>query len=113
MGTVFLGEHLTLHRKVVIKTLPANKASDGLAISRFQREARAAAALNHHNIVPLHDISHGGGVNFLVMEYVDGTDLQSLMAKTGPLHFAQAKAVAADRGRRGRGSWSRGLSPIG
>jgi serine/threonine protein kinase len=95
MGNVFLAEHGELQRKVAIKVLHADKAQDKLALERFFREARSAAALDHPNIVRLYDISQGNGVYFLIMEYVDGNDLQSLMAKTGPLHFAQAAHYTA------------------
>lgn len=95
MGTVFLAEHTSLVRKVAVKVLPPDKAKDKLSLERFHREARAAAALDHPNIVRLHDISQGNGVHFLVMEYVDGTDLQSLMGQTGPLHYAQAAQYVA------------------
>jgi serine/threonine protein kinase len=90
MGTVFLAEHTTLKRQVAVKVLPADKAKDQIWVERFYREARAVAAVDHPNIVRLHDVSQGAGVHFLVMEYVEGKDLQSLMADTGPLHFAQA-----------------------
>ncbi|MCU0704247.1 MAG: serine/threonine protein kinase [Fimbriiglobus sp.] len=95
MGAVFLAEHTGLSRKVAVKVLPPDKAKDQLTLERFQREARAAAALDHPNIVRLHDISQGNGVHFLVMEFVDGTDLQSLMGQTGPLHYAQAAQYVA------------------
>ncbi len=95
MGTVFLADHTSLARKVAVKVLPPDKAKDKLTLERFNREARAAAALDHPNIVRLHDISQGNGVHFLVMEYVDGTDLQSLMGQTGPLHYAQAAQYVA------------------
>ena len=95
MGTVFLAEHTSLKRKVAVKVLPVDKARDKLTLERFNREARAAAALDHSNIVRLHDISQGNGVHFIVMEYIEGNDLQGLMAKTGPLHFAQAAHYVA------------------
>ena len=95
MGAVYLAEHTSLGRKVAVKVLTAEKAKDKLTLERFHREARAAAALDHPNIVRLHDISQGAGVHFLVMEYVDGNDLQTLMAQTGPLHFAQAAQYIA------------------
>ena len=90
MGMVYLGEHINLKRKVAIKVLPSDKAKDKLTLERFLREARAAAALAHPNIVRLHDIGENAGVHYLVLEYVEGHDLQSLMTKTGPLHYAQA-----------------------
>ncbi len=95
MGTVFLAEHTSLKRKVAVKVLPVDKARDKLTLERFNREARAAAALDHSNIVRLHDISQGNGVHFIVMEYIEGNDLQGLMAKTGPLHYAQAAHYVA------------------
>jgi serine/threonine protein kinase len=95
MGVVYLGEHTSLDRKVALKVLPADKSKDQITLDRFQREARAAAALDHPNIVRLYDISRGAGIHFLVMEYVDGNDLQSLLAQTGPLHYAQAAQYVA------------------
>ncbi len=95
MGLVFLAEHPELNRKVAVKVLPAAKARDGLALQRFYREARAAAALDHPNIVRLHDINQGAGVHFLVMEYVEGTTLQAMIATGGPLPYAQAARYLA------------------
>jgi serine/threonine protein kinase len=90
MGVVYLAEHAALNRKVAIKVLTQDKAQEKLALERFQREARAAAALDHPNIVRLHDITQVSGVHFLVMEYVDGVDLESLVRQTGALHYTQA-----------------------
>src|SRR5262245_13075023 len=90
MGVVYLAEHATLDRKVAIKVLNQEQAREKLALERFFREARAAAALDHPNIVRLHDVTNINGVHFLVMEYVDGLDLESLVEQTGPLHYAQA-----------------------
>jgi serine/threonine protein kinase len=90
MGAVYLAEHTSLRRQVALKVLPVVKAKNPLMVERFFREARAAAALDHPNIVRLHDVNQGAGVHFLVMEYVEGKDLQSLVNETGPLHFSQA-----------------------
>jgi tRNA A-37 threonylcarbamoyl transferase component Bud32 len=95
MGIVFLAEHTNLQRKVAVKVLAADKAKDKLTLERFQREGRAAAALQHPNIVGLHDISQGNGVHFLVMEYVEGKDLHTLIAEAGPLPYAQAAQYIA------------------
>jgi serine/threonine protein kinase len=95
MGAVYLAEHTNLGRKVALKVLTAEQAKDKLTLERFNREARAVAALDHPNIVKLFDFSHAAGVHFLVMEFVDGNDLQSLMTKTGPLHYAQAAQYVA------------------
>jgi tRNA A-37 threonylcarbamoyl transferase component Bud32 len=90
MGVVYLAAHTLMRRQVAIKVLPQDKARDTLAVERFFREARAAAALDHPNIVRLHDVCEEEGVHFLVMEYVDGTTLQALLENTGPLHYGQA-----------------------
>jgi len=90
MGVVYLADHAGLGRKVAIKVLTNEQAREKLALERFQREARAAAALDHPNIVRLHDITQVSGINFLVMEYVEGVDLQSLVQQAGALHYAQA-----------------------
>jgi hypothetical protein len=78
-GVVYLAEHSLMKRKAAVKVLPSDRAKDQLALDRFYREARAVAALDHPNIVSLHDISQGGGVHFLVMEYVEGTTLQAVL----------------------------------
>jgi len=90
MGTVYLAEHAALGRKAAIKVLNEEQSREKLALERFFREARAAAALDHPNIVRLHDIAKSEGTHFLVMEFVDGIDLQALIEQTGRLHFAQA-----------------------
>jgi serine/threonine protein kinase len=95
MGVVYLAEHTLMKRKVAVKVLPHDKAIDQLSLDRFYREARAAAALDHPNIVRLHDVSQGAGVHFLVMEYVDGANLQTLLDTTGPLHFVPAVEYVA------------------
>jgi len=95
MGVVYLGEHTSLHRRVALKVLPAKSAQDRVTVERFMREARATAALDHPNIVRLHDVCQGAGVHFLVMELVEGKDLQTLLAETGPLHFATAVSYIA------------------
>jgi serine/threonine protein kinase len=85
MGQVFLCEHKMMRRRVAIKVLPAAKADDPSSLERFYREARAVAALDHPNIVRAYDIDKDDNLHFLVMEYVDGTNLQDIIKKTGPM----------------------------
>ena len=85
MGQVFKAEHHRMKRLVAIKTLPAKLMKDPAAVARFQREVEAAAKLRHPNIVAADDADEANGVHFLVMEYVDGRDLASLVKKHGPL----------------------------
>ncbi len=85
MGQVFLCEHMYMRRRVAIKVLPPAKAEEPAALGRFYREARAAAALDHPNIVRTHDIDQDGNLHFLVMEYVDGSSLLEMVKKKGPM----------------------------
>ena len=85
MGAVYLCEHLQLERQVALKVLPADQVQDAGALARFMREAQAVAALNHPNIVRAYDVDVEGSTYFLVMEYVDGVNLQDLITRHGPL----------------------------
>ncbi|MCS7020849.1 MAG: serine/threonine protein kinase [Gemmataceae bacterium] len=90
MGQVFLAEHIRMHRLVALKVLPPHAYDDPTARERFFREARAAAQLDHPNIVRVYDLCEEGPLLFLVLEYVDGTSLQQIVARHGPLPIAQA-----------------------
>lgn len=90
MSSVYLAEHVLMRRRVAIKVLPQKRVNDSSYLQRFYREARAAAALNHPNIVLAHDVDHDGGNHFLVMEYVEGSDLQVMVKRDGPLDYVQA-----------------------
>ncbi|HEX4135208.1 MAG TPA: protein kinase [Bryobacteraceae bacterium] len=83
MGQVYRALDTRLGRRVAIKLLSRGAASDGEFKRRFLREARAASALNHPNIVVLHDICRHDGVDFLVMEYVIGRTLKDLISPGG------------------------------
>ena len=72
MATVFLAEQLSLHRLVAIKVLPTKFSRDQNFIDRFYKEGRAAAKLNHPNIVQAYDVGHSGEHHYFVMEYVEG-----------------------------------------
>jgi serine/threonine protein kinase len=90
MGQVYLCEHISMRRRVAIKILPLEHAKDPSYLERFYREARAVAALDHPNIVRAHDIDREGKIHFLVMEFVDGSSLQDIVARHGPLSTERA-----------------------
>ncbi len=99
MSSVYLAEHTLMHRRVAIKVLPQKRIHDSSYLDRFYREARAAASLHHPNIVVAHDIDSENDIHYLVMEYVEGRDLQSVVKDDGPLDFAEAADYIAQAAR--------------
>ena len=98
MGTVFLAEHKMLKRRCAIKVLPSGYDKEGSSLlDRFYREAQAVAALDHKNIVRAYDVNmsveNKKQIHYLVMEYVDGQDLQKMVQEKGVLDFRQAAEV--------------------
>src|SRR3984893_5455930 len=79
MGEVYLAEDTRLHRKVALKILPADLATNKDRMRRFVQEAKAAAALNHPNIAHIYEIGEADGTNFIAMEFVDGETLRELI----------------------------------
>jgi serine/threonine protein kinase len=83
MGTVWQARDTRLNRIVAIKTLPADKVADDQRKRRFMQEAQSASALNHPNIVTIHDIASDNGVDFIVMELVRGKTIDQLISRRG------------------------------
>src|SRR5467141_471029 len=81
MGEVYRARDTRLERTVAIKILPTQFSTDPVRKQRFEREARAISSLNHPNICTLHDIGHQDGMDFLVMELVEGETLEQRLVK--------------------------------
>ncbi len=90
MSRVYLAEHVLMQRRVAIKVLPKDRVDDSSYLKRFHREAQAAAALDHRNIVRAYDVDNEGTTHYLVMEYVEGRDLQRIVHDDGPLPYPKA-----------------------
>jgi serine/threonine protein kinase/tetratricopeptide (TPR) repeat protein len=83
MGEVYLAEDTELERKVALKFLPDELASNAEALARFKREAQTAAGLNHPNIVTVHEVGQHNGRPFIAMAYVDGEPLSEIIGRGG------------------------------
>jgi Tol biopolymer transport system component len=115
MGEVYLADDTKLQRQVALKILDADVAADPDRRERFTREARAAAALNHPNIVTIHSVEEADGQAFLTLEYIDGRTLAEILPPGGwpldrllPIAIALADAVGA---AHQRGITHRDLKP--
>src|SRR6202045_304600 len=93
MGEVYQAHDTRLERGVAIKVLPEGFAHDPERLSRFQREAKMLAALNHPNIATIYGLEQSGGTSYLVMELVSGEDLAERI-KAGPLGIEEALKIA-------------------
>ena len=94
MGEVYRARDTRLDRTVAIKILPAHLSSDPVRKQRFEREAKTISSLNHPNICTLHDVGHQDGVDYLVMECVEGETLAKRLEK-GPLPLDQVLKFGA------------------
>ena len=89
-GLVYLAEHEVIKKRFAIKVLPQTCAEDPVVLERFCREAQAAALLDHPNVVQIYDFRQEEGLNYIVMEYIEGPTLQQLMQRRKRLAVATA-----------------------
>ena len=94
MGEVYRARDTRLGREVAIKVLPAEISSDAGRLARFEQEARSASALNHPNIVTVHDVGRSDATSYIAMELVEGKTLRELLA-AGPMPVRRAVGIAA------------------
>lgn len=93
MATVYLAQDLILERPVAVKVLRLDFRTNDAAMRRFQREAQSATQLIHPNIVSVYDVGEENGTNYIVMEYVEGTDLKEYIRERGPLPPREAVRI--------------------
>jgi eukaryotic-like serine/threonine-protein kinase len=95
MGEVYKARDTRLNRTVAIKVLPEHISGNAEAKQRFEREAQTVASLNHPNICVLHDVGHENGVDFLVMEHLEGVTLEERLTK-GAIPLAEASKIGME-----------------
>ncbi|MBI3856097.1 MAG: protein kinase [Planctomycetes bacterium] len=95
MGSVWLAEHFGLGRKVAVKILPPEMGRDPEYVARFMREATTAGRMEHPNIVQIHDVGYAEGRHFIVMQYVDGESLSTVVENLGAMEPRDAAKIAA------------------
>jgi len=106
MGEVYLAKDTKLDRKVALKILPAEVASHHDRMRRFVQEAKAVSALNHPNILTIHEIDESDTGDFIATEFIDGETLRERMRK-GPLNVSEALDIAT----RSQVRWQRHMLP--
>src|SRR5207247_10397643 len=85
MGAVYRAVHVELDREVALKILPPEMNSNPTMVARFKQEAKAAAQLQHENIVQIYDVSEDKGRHFLALEFINGKDLADVIAQNKKL----------------------------
>ncbi len=109
MGVVYKALEESLNRYVAIKVLGAHLAADQDYVKRFVREAQAAAALNHPNIIQIYGIGEEGGEHYFAMEYVDGVSLQELIRREGRIPNPRAAAIVLEAAKGLAAAHDRGI----
>src|SRR5215472_8208518 len=108
MGEVYEARDTKLGRNVAIKVLPKAFVNDPERLSRFQREARMLAALNHTNIATIYGLEHSDGTHFLIMELVAGETLAERIKREGAMPVEEALKIGVQLPRRWKPRTKRG-----
>ena len=99
MGEIYRGQHPTLNQAVAIKRVPLNQPLDDELRKRFMREAQAISQLEHPNIVAFHEVGDHQGYPYMVMEFIDGTDLAQMLTAQGAFQLEDALPILTDIAR--------------
>src|SRR6185295_10337462 len=94
MGTVYRAHHLALDKTVALKVLAGHLESDVEFVERFQREARAAAKVEHPNVIQVLNVAEEKGQHFIILQFIDGENLEQLQERNGKLDLATATKIA-------------------
>src|SRR5688572_9061966 len=109
MGQVFLAQDETLERRVAIKVIAQSLAGEGVARSRFLREARAMAGVEHPNVVRIYAFGEAEGHLYIVMEYVEGETLAARLARMTRLAVSDSLRIASEVAQALSAAWRRGI----
>ena len=109
MGIVYKAMHLRLERTVALKVITPELAADEGFRQRFQREAQLAASIDHPNVIEVYDADESDGLLFLTMRWVEGTDLGTLLERSGRLDPESAVRIIGDIGFALDAAHARGL----
>ena len=107
MGVVYRARHSVLDRIVALKLIAPDLPLDAETHNRLLEEAATAARIEHPHVVPVHDAGESEGVAYMIMRYVDGTDLHTMVRERGPLEPAHAAESSPKSGMR----WTRCTEP--
>ena len=113
MGVVYRATQLALSRPVALKVISPDLAADEGYRERFQRESRLTASIDHPNVIPVYEAGESDGRLYLVMRWVEGTDLRTLLSSSGPPPPAQAIGLLRPVASALAAAHGRGLGPPG
>jgi len=96
MGTVYRAHHIALDKPVALKVLAGHLESDAEFVERFQREARAAAQVEHPNVIQVLNVAEEKSQHFIILQFIDGENLEQMQERNGRLDLQTATLIARD-----------------